>query len=127
MAGYVIDASVLLAYIQREPVNCDLEALVFGSSIGVVNFAEVIGKLNEIGHSEGVAEKLVAAFHLDLVPADAELAVRAGMLRVQTRHLGLSLGDRFCLALGERLNKPILTADRDWAQLKLAVEITLIR
>ena len=40
-----------------------------------------------------------------------EDALEAGRLRRDTRHLGLSLGDRACLALGLRLGLPILHAD----------------
>ena len=42
---------------------------------------------------------------------------------------GISLGDKYCLALGKLLNKPIYTADRAWKQFEssLNVQITLIR
>jgi len=39
----------------------------------------------------------------------------------------LSLGDRACLALGERLGLPVVTADRAWADLDLDVAVSLIR
>ena len=42
-------------------------------------------------------------------------------------HLGLSLGDRACLALGIALDVEIYTADRLWAQLNLPCSIHLIR
>ena len=40
---------------------------------------------------------------------------------------GLSLGDRACLALGKRLNLPVLTADKVWTSLSLGITINLIR
>jgi len=45
----------------------------------------------------------------------------------QTRSLGLSLGDRACLALGIVLKAPIYTADRAWKDLRLKVSIHVIR
>jgi PIN domain nuclease of toxin-antitoxin system len=36
-------------------------------------------------------------------------------MRARTDRAGLSLGDRFCLALGRRLRAPIMTAHRQWA------------
>ena len=40
---------------------------------------------------------------------------------------GLSLGDCFCIALGEAIREPLITADRQWATLDLAVPLELIR
>ena len=41
--------------------------------------------------------------------------------------LGLSLGDRACIALATDRNIPAMTADRDWAGLAVDVSISLIR
>ncbi|MCW6035912.1 hypothetical protein K4A83_06450 [Spirulina subsalsa FACHB-351] len=49
------------------------------------------------------------------------------MLRPLTKPLGLSLGDRACLALGLLLHQPVITADRQWNQLDLDLEIRVIR
>jgi len=35
--------------------------------------------------------------------------------------------DRACLALGARLGIPVLTADRDWADLNIGITVQLIR
>jgi ribonuclease VapC len=51
----------------------------------------------------------------------------AGSLAHQTKSLGLSLGDRACLALGIHTGAPIYTADRAWKKLKLGVEIRFLR
>lgn len=51
------------------------------------------------------------------VEADAELAKMAGHLRAATSEAGLSLGDRFCLALALRDGLPVWTADRQWASI----------
>jgi len=57
----------------------------------------------------------------------AEQAKIAGSLAARTRSIGLSLGDRACLALGLTLKAPIYTADRAWKSLKLGVRIHVIR
>jgi PIN domain nuclease of toxin-antitoxin system len=41
--------------------------------------------------------------------------------------LGLSLGDRACLALAAELGVVALTTDREWARADVGVEVALIR
>jgi PIN domain nuclease of toxin-antitoxin system len=45
----------------------------------------------------------------------------------KTRRTGVSMGDRFCLALAQETGARALTADRRWKDLDLGVTITLIR
>ncbi|MCC6940771.1 MAG: hypothetical protein IT551_04060 [Novosphingobium sp.] len=63
------------------------------------------------------------------VAADQELAGKAGHLRDLTASVGLSLGDRFCLALALRQGWPVWTADRQWASIAetIGVDVVLIR
>jgi len=51
----------------------------------------------------------------------------AGTLVRETRRLGLSLGDRACLALALELNAPVYTADRIWKKISLGIPIHMIR
>jgi len=44
-----------------------------------------------------------------------------------TRSAGLSLADRACLALALRLGYGVLTADRQWSNLDIGLEVKLIR
>jgi PIN domain nuclease of toxin-antitoxin system len=63
-------------------------------------------------------------------PLTAADAVTAARLRDRGRPAGLSLGDRCCLALAERLGCAAVTADTAWAQLPLddlALTVRLIR
>lgn len=64
-----------------------------------------------------------------VIPAGEEMAVEVGLMRPLTDRAGLSLGDRFCLALGRRLRAPVLTADRQWALIAddVGVKVELIR
>jgi ribonuclease VapC len=127
MAGRVVDSSVLLAYLNGEPSALDLEALLFGADLSAVNLAEVVGKLAEAQREPDLAQRLIETFHLTVHPADEAMAIRVGLLRGETRHLGLSLGGRFCLALSQRLGFPVVTADRAWQALDIGIEIRVIR
>jgi ribonuclease VapC len=66
---------------------------------------------------------------VEIVPADQGLAHIVGRLRAVTASAGLSLGDRFCLALAKRDGLPAMTADKQWRTVAEAVEakIHLIR
>ena len=55
------------------------------------------------------------------------MGIAAGQLRELTRHRGLSLGDRACLALAIRENAIAVTADRAWGDLDIGCKIELIR
>ncbi len=63
----------------------------------------------------------------EAVAFTVEHARTASSLVVQTRGLGLSLGDRACLALGLALKAPVYTADKSWRSLKVGVRIHIIR
>lgn len=57
---------------------------------------------------------------------ETDAFVTANMVH-ETRSLGLSLGDRACLATGIRLGLSVLTADRLWLRVAVEVEIELVR
>jgi ribonuclease VapC len=64
--------------------------------------------------------------NLNIIGFDVNLAYQAGSLRLLTRRAGLSLGDRACLALAQRLGLPALTIDRSWKDLSLGIEVQVI-
>jgi ribonuclease VapC len=124
----VLDSSVLLALLNREPGadKLTLELLSHATS-STVNLAEVQTKLVSEGLGPDVAWENTLSPIRDAMPFTEEQAKIAGSLIAQTRTLGLSMGDRACLALGIVLNAPIYTADRSWKSLKLGVRINVIR
>jgi PIN domain nuclease of toxin-antitoxin system len=126
MTEVVLDASAVLALLRDEAGGAEVDARLSGAKLSAVNLAEVAQRLNDQWPDELVASVL-AKVPYDVVDFNASLAIRAGLLRRVTRAKGLSLGDRACLALAERENLPVLTADRAWAELDLAVEVVLIR
>ena len=123
----VADASAILAALKNEPFgNVDPQLLV-GATVSAVNVCEVLSKLHDDGLNDAQAQAAVAAMDLRVVPFDGLQARTAARLRSMTRHAGLSLGDRACLALGDGLGYPVVTADRIWASLKVGIEIIMIR
>ena len=128
MNRIVLDASALLAFLNEEPGAEGLTvALLNGAVISTVNLAEVHSKL--VGHGIDREEAWGAALSpvREVEVFTLEQAKIAGGLISQTRQLGLSLGDRACLALGIALNAPVYTADKDWKKLKLRIPIHVIR
>ena len=56
---------------------------------------------------------------LEIVDLDREQALKAAELRASTKYLGLSLGDRYCLALAVLRKAVAVTADRSRKDLKV--------
>lgn len=126
----VLDASALLAYMRDETGGDRVaEAIQRGCAVGVLNVAEVLSKLAEQGTDpERSLERLRSLEPaLTIVPPTERDAVAIAKLRPKTRSAGLSLGDRACIALAERLGAPAMTADREWARSDLETEVVLIR
>jgi PIN domain nuclease of toxin-antitoxin system len=101
--------------------------LLENATMSAVNIAEAYGKLVGMGIASEDAWGAVIAPIPEIADFDAEQAKIVGSMVAQTRSLGLSLGDRACLALGIALKAPIYTADRAWKKLRLGVSIRVIR
>jgi ribonuclease VapC len=128
MNKIVLDASALLAVLNQEPGADKLTPqLLSAASSSTVNLAEVQSKLVKRGLDPDDAWEAAMSPIREAVAFTAEHARTAGSLITQTQALGLSLGDRACLALGLALKAPVYTADRSWKGLKLGVRIHVIR
>ena len=123
----VADASAILAALKNEPFIAVAPRRVVGASISAVNLSEILTKLAADGLTEAQAGTAVTALDLRVFPFDESQAYAAARLRSATRHAGLSLADRACLALGLTLGRPVVTADRVWGNLDVGVEVILIR
>lgn len=97
------------------------------AQIGAVNCSEAFGKLVEAGLDEETADSLIDSLQLKVIPFDREEARLAGSLRRTTRELGLSLGDRACLALARVRGAVALTCDRSWTRLDAGCRVELAR
>lgn len=123
----VLDASALLAYLQREPGHDRVAAVLPRSVISAVNWTEVIGKTHSAGlQTEDLLDSL-ASLGLTVEPFSSTQAETAGRLLERTRPLGLSLADRACLALAMDRGEVAHTADRAWLRLRPELDIEAIR
>jgi PIN domain nuclease of toxin-antitoxin system len=121
----VLDASALLAILNQEPRARPWEGSLPDADLSAVNLSEVVAKLADVGMNERELREGLD-LGMTVVPFDAAMAYEAGLLRPKTRALGLSLGDRACLALAIRTGLPVLTADRAWGRLQLGVDIRIM-
>jgi PIN domain nuclease of toxin-antitoxin system len=127
VASIVLDSSAILAHLNDEP-GSERAVPFFGDAlISAVNLAEVVAKLAEHGASLNLIRTALSRYGLQISAFDEELAERTGALRVRTKPFGLSLGDRACIALAERMALPVLTADRAWKDLNLSIRVELLR
>ena len=111
----VLDASALLAYIQGEPGEDRVEeALAAGGAVcGAANWSEAAHHVDSRSGRWHLARALLMSFDLRVEPVTSADAERAAQL--WEPRSTLTLGDRLCLALGERLGEVILTADQAWS------------
>jgi len=127
-SNVVLDASGLLALIQQEQGAEIIKPLLKFSTMSAVNVAECLTTLQRIGMAPQESLLLITDIIVTIVPFDLEQAGYVAELQSKVQHKGLSLGDRACIALGIKLQVPIYTADRVWAELQLnGADIKLIR
>lgn len=119
----IIDASALLAMLFAEP---GAEAVGAGAATSTVHLSEVATVLVRHRHD---AEQILAPICelIAVEPFTERDALAAAELYPETASRDLSLGDRSCLALAQRLGAPALTAEHAWAELPVGVEVKLIR
>lgn len=128
MSEVVLDASAILALIFRESGADDVERELPDAMMSTVNLAEVVARLCDRGMPTDLIERSVDGLSLTFIPFSPPIALAAGLLRRETRSLGLSLGDRACLATARAMGCPALTADSAWRRLKLpGIDVRVVR
>jgi PIN domain nuclease of toxin-antitoxin system len=128
----VLDASAVMALLHdEEGSSAVVDAIADGATISAVNWAEVLSNVaadgddpQEVSNRLSVTGEEVVMWVEALTAADCMEVAR---LRPVTKAQGLSLADRACLALAERLGVPALTTDREWAKVDVEAEVRLIR
>lgn len=124
----LFDASALLILIQQENGSDQLEQVVSRALISSVNLSEVISVLIRSGTTKEIANEIIKSSITDVIPFTQAEAELAGELISQTKSLGLSLGDRACIATSIIHNLELYTADQAWQKLTIKnLQLKLIR
>ena len=116
----VLDASAVLAVLGSERGSDEVVERSIGGLISTVNLAEILQKTAHSGIEPQSVRDLISYAEWGVVHFDDDMAVAAAELWAQTRHNGLSLGDRACLALTQAVSGVALTMDRGWSGLEIA-------
>ncbi len=123
----VLDASAVLALLFDEPgADTVAEHIATGATMSTVNLAEVATVLVRNGRDPNTVLDLLWTQVDVLAFTDAD-ALTTAQLYPLVSPRGLSLGDRACLALAQRLDAPAVTAEHLWADLDLDITIDTIR
>ena len=122
MTTFVLDASALLALIQDERgAERVLRALEQGAClVSAVNLSEALAKLIVSGVPCDRAEAIHLGLPAQVVPCEARIALEAARLASLGKPLGLSLGDRICIATALVHGGTVLSTDQAWRQVQVA-------
>jgi PIN domain nuclease of toxin-antitoxin system len=124
----LLDASAVLALLFNEVGSeaVSTALLQYDCRITAANQAEVIAKLTDRDLTHKDVRQVLSILSITVIDSTAADGEAAGYLRSVSRNLGLSLGDRLCLAAGQRLNTPVMTADQAWLGLSEALGLNII-
>jgi ribonuclease VapC len=127
MTSVVIDASALLALWLGEPGSEHVKSHIDGAAMSAVNVDEVATKMLVRGDRlEQIAANL-RSMPIEFVAFDYGQALVSASLKNHCFGKNISFADRACLALGLTLSRPVLTSDREWANLDIGISVELIR
>jgi ribonuclease VapC len=121
----LLDASAVLAWLQKEPGADQVDAVIERSSIGAANWSEVLQKAWQHGRDGDEVAALLVALGLEVETVTPEIATEAA--RMWSQCPDLSLADRLCLAAGKMRGATVWTADRAWVDRSYGVVVRLLR
>ncbi len=128
MNKIVLDSSAILAIYYNEPGKKKVRSLLDKTEplVTSVNLCEVFTKLLNDGLTAEAIGESFTALEIEVRNFDQFHAMQAAELRLPTKHLGLSLGDRACLGLALLEKAVAVTGDKSWSGLKFC-KIEVIR
>jgi PIN domain nuclease of toxin-antitoxin system len=124
----ILDASALITLLSEEKGHEVVASILPKSIMSSVNVAEVAKFLIEKrGLSKEEVSNIIHSLIEKIMPFDTKLALTSSDIISQTKSLGLSLGDRACLALAISTGYTVYSSDKIWSQLELDCKIVVIR
>lgn len=124
----ILDASALITLLSEEKGNETVASVLPKSVMSSVNIAEVAKFLMEKqGLNKEEVSNIIQSLIETIIPFDTQLALISADIVRDTKSLGLSLGDRACLALAISTGYTVYSSDRIWSKLDLGCKIVLIR
>ena len=126
MSVHVLDSSAVLALILNEDGGDGVLPFLENSLISSVNHAEIVTRLVREGLSGPDLEEAVRLVSLQIEPLTQAQSVQAGLLYSAGRVIGLSLGDRCCLALALEKEATVVTADHAWLNIAKVVDLEIV-
>jgi ribonuclease VapC len=123
----VLDSSAVLAVFLNEPGGEIVIPILEGALLSTVNLAEVHTRMLDRGAMAAHAWSRVQSVQCEICFFTEQQARIAAELLPVTRPFGLSLGDRACLALAIDRNATVYTTDRIWKNLRLGINVEVIR
>lgn len=124
---FVLDSSAVLALLLGEKGAAVVADVIRGADVSIVNLCEVLTKTAEAGGDITATDAILQSYGINVRAFGDAHAKEAARLRPLTAQLGLSLGDRACLAQGLISSLPVLTTDRQMAKADIGVDVRLIR
>lgn len=122
----VLDASAIIAMLKGERGAAKVASAIAEARVSSVNYAEVVSHFVHAGMPERQIDAMLDPLPMTIVSADKALAQLAGRLRASTVDAGLSLADRFCLALARRDGLPAWTSDQNWKKVADAIDVKVV-
>ena len=124
----VFDASALITLFAKESGYETVQQHMRYSLISSVNLAEVYKYcIDRQKLTENDCKNLIALSGIKIVDFCKEQALISASMIGETKKYGLSLGDRSCLALAIVKQAPVLSCDRIWQKVDLAIDFIMAR
>ena len=121
----VLDSSALLAFTRQEPGAHIVGLSLSSGHVSAVNASEFIQKLDQYGDDGPRALEVLEGLGLHVHATERADALAAAEIYRVGKPFGLSLGDRVCLALAQRLAAEVLTADDIWLKVAGALGLNI--
>jgi ribonuclease VapC len=128
MTEAVMDASALIALVRREEGGEKVASVLGSAIVAAPNWAEVLRNVElKLGWGYEKTTQRLCSVGLGVEPVTQDDAERVARLDLAAANKDLSLADRFCLAVAERLELPAYTSDAGWVTAETKAKVVRIR